>query len=196
MKKYLVICVLLSSILLQGQDTVTYRFIDTYRLEHKTVDVFNGMQEFNQKRIFYKDSIFIEKERGLLYDNKPYKFKIKDGCWYIKKTGKWQLFYSPNNNITAQLKIYYDEKKTWWCNFKAVDAQTLFGYDCIIYEFEPVDKLSGFLIGNIGFVGVKSITLGRYVKYWFSPKLGIIKLETAFGSTIREDVIPRELVWW
>lgn len=182
MKKYLLGFVLFVCLSLNSQNIVTYKFIDEYRLRYKgerneRTELLFG-ESFNYQRIFLNDSLFKEN----LFDGKLYKIKIKNGCWYIKKTGKWQLFYSPYKIATPRLKIYFANKNSWWFDFKAVRTDTLFGYNCIIYEMIPITIQRGKII--------KEFDLAHLPIYWFSPELGIIYIQTG-GATnyIREDII-------
>jgi hypothetical protein len=184
MKKTLLFTLFFVFILsLRGQNTVTYKFIDENKLVYKEEKEWFG-SPFYSKRIYIQDSLFRE---SLLYDGKPYKFKVQNGFWYIKKTGKWQVFYSPYTSVTPKIKIYFEYGESWWMNFKAVRTDTLFGYHCIIYEMEPIPKV----ICRMGKI-IKTIEteLAHSPKYWFCPIFGIIKIETG-GETnyIREDII-------
>lgn len=195
-KKYsLFVSVLFLCLLVRGQDTTTYKFIDEYRISYhgeeneRTVLLFG--KSFSYQRIYGKDSIFKEAP-GLLYDGRPYEFKIFGDRWFIKKTGKWQLFYSPNTYIIPPIKIYFSNKESWYFNFKAVRTDTLFGYHCIIYEMEPIPKV-------IRKSKNKIITRGLYValpRYWFNQELGIIKIEADETNYIREDIIPADIDWY
>ncbi|MDR2840236.1 MAG: hypothetical protein LBV75_03065, partial [Paludibacter sp.] len=86
---------------------------------------------------------------------------------------------------TPRLKIYFANKHSWWFDFKAVRTDTLFGYHCIIYEMNPIEIQRGRII--------KGFILAHSPTYWFSPKLGIIYIQTG-GATnyIREDIIPAD----
>jgi len=191
MKKFLLVFLLFFCLSFNGQNIITYKFIDEKRLNYTKnekidEDIFD--RSFNYQRIFIKDSIFKEIP-GLLYDGKPYKFEIINGYWFIKKTGKWQMFYSPyTTTIISKIKIYFSNKESWYFNFKAVRIDTLFEHHCIIYEIEPIPKVI-CRIGKI--IKFKETGLSHSPRYWFSPELGIIKIETG-GETnyIREDIIP------
>lgn len=187
-KKYcLFIFALFLYLLVRGQDTTTYKFIDEYRISYKGErnELLFG-KSFSYQRIYGKDSIFKEVP-GLLYDGKPYEFKIKNDCWYIKQSEeKWQLFYSPNTDVIPKIKIYLNNGESWWFNFDAIKTDTLYGRQCIIYVMKPIEKV-------IHRGKNKKITQGVSIslpKYWFSPELGIIKIEIDEINYIREDVIP------
>ncbi|MCL2598064.1 MAG: hypothetical protein FWD66_10550 [Paludibacter sp.] len=189
MKKILLAFLLFFCLSSNGQDTVAYRFIDENILNYKNIkdvdeDIF--AKSFTYQRIYDKDSVFKEIP-GLLYDGKPYKFKILGDNWFIKKAGKWQLFYLPYAPITPKIKIYFPDRDSWYFNFKAVRTDTLFGHRCIIYEIEPIPKIR--TIGKIQ--TITTTELGDSPRYWFSPKFGIIKIETGGARNyIREDIIP------
>ena len=177
-------------LLAQGQNTITYNFIDEYRLSYKgnrdeRTELLFG-KSFSYQRIYIKDSVFKETQ-GLLYDGKPYKFKIKNGYWYIKKAGKWQVFYSPFTTITPKIKIYFSNKESWYFNFKPVRTDTLFGHHCIIYEIEAIPKV---ICRNKKRTITSGISVSDSPRYWFCPELGIIKIETGGAiNYIREDIV-------
>ena len=189
-KYYLLIFALFLCFLAQGQNTVTYKFIDEYRLNYKgkknkCTELLFG-KSFSYQRIYTKDSIFKEKP-GLLYDGKPYRFKIQNGCWFIKKTGEWQLFYSPDTIVTPKIRIYFLDGENWDCYFKAVRTGTLSGHHCIIYEIEPITKV---IRRNKKRMITRDRSIGDTPRYWFCPKLGIIKIETGSETNyIREDIL-------
>ena len=188
MKKYLLIFLILFSCpSVKGQDTITYKFVDENILDYNGERLFWFAQDFSYQRIYIKDSIFKETP-GLLYDGKPYKFKIQKGCWYINKTGKWQLFYSPNINVIPKIKLYYSGgKKSWLFDFETIRTDTLFGHYCIIYTTNPIAKI---IYKSKNTIEEKRLSISHIGNYWFSPELGIIKIETG-GATnyIREDII-------
>lgn len=185
MKKYsLFTFILFFCFCAQGQDTVTYKFSDINELRYGGNEIWFA-KSFDHQIIYIKNNIF--KEPSGLFDAKPCKFKIQNGCWYIKKTGRWQLFYSPNETVTPKLKIYYSSgDKSWWFNLKAHRTDTIYGHHCIIYYLEPIIKVIRVNENTIDKRGI-DVNLGSY---WFNPELGIIRIDTGEHTYIREDIYP------
>ena len=209
MKKLFIIYLLFSCGLLKGQDTVTYRFINEEMIENPNFNELYcrtwSIVEFSYKQIYIKNNLFIESPVLLLSCYKPDTFKIENDCWYIKQAGEeWQLFYSPDETIIPKLKYFVgSDEDMWWFYLKKIDEQILFGYQCYIYELEPIPKI----IQKVIRVRIppknkrKKITIdmerelllgGYYEQYWFNPQLGIIKIDLHVGAVIREDIVTQQ----
>jgi len=120
--------------------------------------------EYTYKRVFCGDSCF--REVGLFAGGNDERFKIKNGVWYIWHAKKWDIFYSPDKVVSPKIKIaglsYY---------LRLRQHQNLHGIECIVYDAVPVNA-----------------NVSGSIKYWFSPRYGIVQIGTEEVLLIREDL--------
>lgn len=178
-KQVFVFFFILFSIGIIAQNKQTFKFIEINK--KPSWDGGYTQRDYEYTRIIYKDSIF--EEVGLFLNDRNVSFKIKKGCWYIKKGKKWELFYSPKFKISPKIKL---GNLIYTLTYK--DVTKVGKLDCIIYWFEYFEADNTTEKNGIKTVHVVSDFGGS--SYFFNPKYGFVKIVYDNGNEfIREDVL-------
>lgn len=91
-----------------SQNATKYRYVLNERIETtQSKTPLLGMEhEFVTKRVYYSPIIFSEKRLFTGDDTKSILFKIKNGVWYYKANGKWELFYDFHNLSGGVISLF------------------------------------------------------------------------------------------
>lgn len=151
-----------------SQSVENYRFVVEKKvILDKQTGFYKGASfEFDYKRIYKNKYTF--SERGVFGSGKRTSdtFKILNKEWFLLVDGKWLLFYSNLHTVRPKVRMANE-----LFEFIPVGKEVYNDQKCIIYRASP--------IGGV---------LSEKLYYWFSPCLGIIKIETNEVKLVRVKI--------
>lgn len=182
MKKYgfnLLCLLFLFTIGINAQEKQAFKFIEINKKQ--AWDGGYVQRDFEYTRVYHENNII--EEIGILPGSHSFFFKIKKGNWYIKNLKQWEIFYSPEKNVSP--KIFSFDR---WFSLKFEKKDFVNTSECSVYTFQNEEYSTK--------QGDKTIIHSEvndfpFTQYWFNKELGIIKIRSGDFEFVREDILKK-----